>query len=296
MNRVFCEIRGIGNQKDFSLRIQQIQQDSREDFCAFEDLRIVHILSGSCQWNIEGNSYNVSRGDIVILNPTEKRAHTSIGSEEDFVQEVLSFSPAFAYPCIQCLQVFYKRPPEFHHVLSPTLSGNEGVFKDFSQISAESRTERPWREVAIRGKFLSLLSNLARAYHLPQTSFGTSLTLFETVCNTITYIGQHLKEDLSVPVLAEHSGLSVSHFSRSFSELWGLSPAEYIRIRRVRTALEMIADRQVNVLDAAYACGFTSSAGFYKAVHAVTGLSPVKAASLYSSIHSPASPNTTIIG
>ena len=77
----------------------------------------------------------------------------------------------------------------------------------------------------------------------------------------------------SLGELAEHAGLSVYHFHKTFKAITGLTPKEYAeanRSKRVRASLE----RSDTVTEAIYDAGFSSSGRFYESSNAVLGMTP----------------------
>ena len=53
-----------------------------------------------------------------------------------------------------------------------------------------------------------------------------------------------------------------------------VSPWEYITIKRVEKAIELLRTTNLTKLDIAQRCGFSSSSNFYKAFSKVTGKTP----------------------
>jgi len=81
------------------------------------------------------------------------------------------------------------------------------------------------------------------------------------------------EETPSLDELAEHAGLSVYHFHRTFKAITGLTPKEYAeanRSNRVRASLE----KSDTVTEAIYDAGFNSSGRFYETSNAVLGMTP----------------------
>ena len=77
-----------------------------------------------------------------------------------------------------------------------------------------------------------------------------------TIEKVSAYIDCHLKDQLSVELLARHVGLSAVHFSRLFKQTEGIAPARYIAKRRVEKALELLGSGEFRVAEAACEVGF----------------------------------------
>src|SRR5215468_1082846 len=80
-------------------------------------------------------------------------------------------------------------------------------------------------------------------------------------------------ETPSLDRMAEHAGLSVYHFHRTFKAITGVTPKDYAeanRSNRVRASLE----KSDTVTEAIYDAGFNSSGRFYETSNAVLGMTP----------------------
>ena len=65
-----------------------------------------------------------------------------------------------------------------------------------------------------------------------------------------------------------------NYFSAVFKKFNGVSPWDYITIKRVEKTVEMLKTTDLTKLEIAERCGFTSSSNFYKAFYHITGKSP----------------------
>jgi transcriptional regulator GlxA family with amidase domain len=72
------------------------------------------------------------------------------------------------------------------------------------------------------------------------------------------WISKHLAEDLSLPVLASHAGMSERSFSRHYAESTGLTPARAVERLRVEGARRLLSDTRLPVKRISQRCGFGS--------------------------------------
>ena len=91
-------------------------------------------------------------------------------------------------------------------------------------------------------------------------------------------IDQHLREPISLHMLAQAAGYSPWHSARLFKEMTGKTPFDYIRSLRLSKAAIKLRDEQIRVVDVAFDFVFESHEGFTRAFSRQFGLSP----SLYS--------------
>ncbi len=105
------------------------------------------------------------------------------------------------------------------------------------------------------------------------------LEILRSLFNPVEYqfkevIHTHLLENLSVEEFAVLTDMSVSTFKRKFNEVFGESPARYIRTKRLEKAAEMLRLPHLRISDVCYDCGFNDVTHFSKAFSAHFGTSP----------------------
>ena len=100
------------------------------------------------------------------------------------------------------------------------------------------------------------------------------LSLTRQICQLI---GRHLTEiadeKLSLRWLANETGYSEDHLSRSFKKILGISPMEYYDNRRTIAFKENVKAGET-VSEAAYGAGFGSASRLYEKAHARLGMTP----------------------
>ena len=95
------------------------------------------------------------------------------------------------------------------------------------------------------------------------------------IMQSLDYIEQNLKTDVTADEMASIAGYSVFHYYRLFSQQVGLPIAAYITKRRLDHALEEISNGRIAV-EVVMEYGFDTYAGFYKAFIRIYGCSPKK--------------------
>ncbi|MGZ9583335.1 helix-turn-helix domain-containing protein [Paenibacillus marinisediminis] len=96
------------------------------------------------------------------------------------------------------------------------------------------------------------------------------------------YIHTHLKETITLKMLARAANYSPWHSARIFKELTGKAPFDYIRALRLSHAAMMLQEREARIVDVAFDFVFGSHEGFTRAFSKQFGVSP-----LYYSKHTP---------
>ena len=92
-----------------------------------------------------------------------------------------------------------------------------------------------------------------------QFSAALSLQAAEDRFGTLhDWIGGHLADDLSLPVLARRAAMSERSFSRHYAEATGLTPARAVERLRVEAARRLLSESHLPVKRISRRCGFGS--------------------------------------
>ena len=100
------------------------------------------------------------------------------------------------------------------------------------------------------------------------------MVAWEAIQEIILYIEDNLSNDLDVETLAQKVYLSPYYFQRLFSRLVKKNVAEYIQLRRLAKAANLLKESDDNILDIAIACGFQSHSHFTKVFKNVYTITP----------------------
>ncbi|MBD2869191.1 AraC family transcriptional regulator [Paenibacillus arenilitoris] len=92
------------------------------------------------------------------------------------------------------------------------------------------------------------------------------------LAKALDHIEKHLDEPLSVERLAQASGWTHEHFSRSFVKHLGRTPREAIIHKRIERACQMLLHEERSVKEVAYAVGFADENYFSRVFKSVKGM------------------------
>ena len=88
------------------------------------------------------------------------------------------------------------------------------------------------------------------------------------------YIGSHIREKLSVPVLAQKVGVSSSYLTALFHKNLQISPGEYIRRIKLQESKQMIRENSMNFTEIAEALQYSTVHHFSRQFKEKFGLTP----------------------
>lgn len=96
----------------------------------------------------------------------------------------------------------------------------------------------------------------------------------EAIKEAVSYIENHITEDITMYDVASHVNISPFYFNKGFSILCGYSMAEYIRNRRLALAGEELIGSDITVIELAMKYGYDSPDSFTKAFSRFHGCTP----------------------
>jgi len=92
--------------------------------------------------------------------------------------------------------------------------------------------------------------------------------------STLTFLHCNIHRKLSLAEIAEHAGLSVSHFSFLFKEKTGYSPIDYFIHVKMQRACAMLSVENKTIYEIAYEIGYEDPYYFSRIFKKVIGVSP----------------------
>ena len=96
----------------------------------------------------------------------------------------------------------------------------------------------------------------------------------EHIARAVDFIEENLCEDIDLAAYADAAGYSVYHFVRVFKEVIRLTPADYLRKRRLSEIAKRMHAGGESLADMAFRYGFNSKENFTRAFKSEHGIAP----------------------
>ncbi|MBR6747838.1 MAG: helix-turn-helix transcriptional regulator [Clostridia bacterium] len=239
---------------------------------AYPRAQIAYVEKGYANWRIGEQLYHIREGDLLILSEVDYRQFDPLKPGVTLTLLLLQVLPprAFSQDCT----LFYLRPKVFSNLLDPdnphTVSARNLMLELSTLLFKSDLAELD--EACASAIFSLMLVHLRylmeSGQSIPDQSHYTMLL------DCYRHVAANYTGDLSVSSIAAALYCSPEHLSRTFHRLSGMRLSDYIRRVRVQAVLRMLEQDGCGILDAAFACGFRSASGFYKAFHSETGMRP----------------------
>ena len=240
-------------------------------------IEIVYILSGKMTQIIDGQSYNVSRGDLLFMN--YGCTHSFLASEVPdtsyvnilFSPETISESitPSNALSLLALTSFNALNSDGGYGILTFTGEERRCLENIVLSMHAEFKgKDQGWEDV-VKNYFNILLTYMLRK--------SNNLGIEEVDGSwreLLKYIEENLETKLSLAGLAQKCFYNPSYFSRMFKEKFGMPLMEYITYKRLDKAAELLTSSTLSVDDICRNVGFSDRSGFYHAFSRRFGIAP----------------------
>lgn len=223
-----------------------------------------HIMEGCGHYVINGVTYVVQTGDLVVLAPND--VHCAFGTEHMII-EVITFDSIL-------LANEYRNDPVLAAHLMAGLSMSAKVVgctkpradelrQIFLCITQEYREQMELCHTLIRAHLVRFIALLYRSFRKPPIHYNsTSYRDREIIRKATLYMDNHLGENITLKTISNLGHLSPSRFSHIFRENVGISPRDYLLQQRVSAAIHWLITSDDSIASIATACGFRNLSNF----------------------------------
>lgn len=229
---------------------------------------------------IENRIYSMSPGSVCIIPPNQMHNSKNAAFPDSLKPhgcEYLYLDPSLL------LSDFFTETYSFHAVfnqINRTLSyivsplENPLLCRLLFLILNEMRCSPPNLHSMVKGLTLAFWIELIRMLELPSVSCLAKRRELTEVYPAMAYIREHYAQPISIELLADVCGMSVSAFRQNFKKRVGILPNHYIDNIRLSKSLNLLTSTELGILDVALACGFNSLSNFNSHFTAKYGVTP----------------------
>lgn len=214
-------------------------------------IEILGVIKGHLDIILNGEAHRLHAGEIAVIPSFHVHTFHCSEDNEDYVLTI-------SHSMLQQFNNHYSNDFDFFLPKGPY---TERLFEVFDIIERFWEDSNHFIRYGLLNFFLGLL---AKAY--PPTRKSDQKSFF--FASVLSYIDEHLFEDLSLETLAAHFGYSKNYFSAMFNRVMGIHLKDYVNRQRLQKARERLerSDRRETVLKIASDCGFNSLNTFYRAL------------------------------
>ncbi len=244
------------------------------------DFEFSYVVSGQGVYTLRDGACTMSAGDVFLFGANQVHCITDAEKTDPMVlfnvqfESRLIWSPLSNMLNEQYLQLFNGKCER----LDPEVSSTRRIALKMRQIMAENAEKNVGYQLMIKACLYEIIGELVRGCGvcLPDATDGARRERLRCMDRAMTYINEHLDQPLALEEIAGHAGFSRTYFSTVFGELNGLTPWEYITIRRIERSCELLKSTDLSVIEVAERCGYSNLSNFNRMFLRMAGTSPSK--------------------
>ena len=222
---------------------------------------LTYVDQGELHSVADGQDILLKAGDIAIFGPNQwHMQYADVGVAPRFVTISFDMDGADIAPL---LNRKFTAPQQATSLIQQMLQEQERM-DDFSTDM-------------IIAHLTTLLLLLLRQADSPAIKLRSSNAVHsenEIIRRAQQYIGNHIREKLSVPILAQKVGVSPSYLTALFHKNLQISPGEYIRRIKLQESKQMIRENSMNFTEIAQALQYSTVHHFSRQFKKKFGLTP----------------------
>lgn len=225
------------------------------------NFEVFYFISGDISYMVEGKIYNPKPSSIILLRPNIVHG-VKTHSEDDYIRYAFHFREDFI-------------SEECRELLLAPFYGNSIYFEDMMLdavfdrvISAKKLPDEKLMYFALKCRLEALLTEIFPLANVQGQDPHDTLAF-----KISNYINSHLRENLSLDIIANEFYISKSQLGRIFNDNLGTTVANYISLKRCTMAKELI-QRGSSATLASIECGFNDYSTFFRSYKKFIGENP----------------------
>lgn len=232
-----------------------------------EEIEMTLVISGESNCVINGTSYKIKSGDLVIITRYQTHSYyhnseidtLSFIFQKSFSEKLYNFfnNHTFLPPVINIIHDFNRLQPIFDALefeLSTETSDNL-IYKSFAQIVIK--------------KIIDIINKSS------STNSETTVTAKSDFLNAAQqYCIENYEKNITVYDIARYVGVHPNYLSSAFKKHFGITIIQYLNICRLKHATNLINNKSLPMTEISFASGFQSIRTFNRIFKKEMGCTP----------------------
>lgn len=244
-----------------------------------EEMEVIRVQAGRGLVFIDGNRLEVSKGDILIVNPyllhSVARLENESMSIESVVFNLRMLESSVADVCtVKFLAPLVNRT----HLCKRIIRRGEphyGVFNDnMTTLLMACNDRQEGYELAVKANLMWLFYHLYNKGMVRRKTVEDEEKYSDVLKTALDYIQNNISRALTVGDIAEACGYSETYMMKLFKRMTGNTCVEYVNSYRLKESAERLLNTNEKVQDVAYAYGFNNISYFNLQFKRAYGMTP----------------------
>lgn len=261
-----------------------------EQYCGImhkhDFIEIAYVISGKGIHIVGNYEYEVSKGDLFVINYDMKHGFFADNNNEDSpVVYNCAFMPEFLDASLFDSKHFENITSSFlfeslfpdDYKPAPDLHLKDAAFHEIGSIFSKMYSEYKFKQKGyldiIRAYLIELIIKIFR-YKDREDTKNHSIKNKQLVDSAIKYLKENYNSDIKLEDMAMRSFVSKNYFSKLFKETTGINFSDFVQKLRIDGACNLLKTTDMNVTDIAYEVGFNDIKFFYEVFKKITSKTP----------------------
>lgn len=239
-------------------------------------LEIIIPLENYYIVDINDQHFHLKPDEILLIPSGELHTLTSpdTGSRFIFMFDISILSNIKSFSSIQSLLV---QPIHLTHNTHPAIY--DDIYSLLMNMQVEFFQEREYSELTIYSLLIELFVKLGYDYLYGQELFPSvrlpkQKEYIRKFQQLLAYIDEHYMEELDLDKLSASIGFSKFHFLRLFKQYMGATLGDYVTLRRIKAAEQLLCNQSIPIAEVATLSGFSSISTFNRLFKQYKNCSP----------------------
>lgn len=245
----------------FSLHTDYMVPTPRHYVHKHREIELLMAVSGKGQVIADLKTISLCGSEIAVIHPN--KVHYVV-SESVFTYYCLIIDSDFLVDCgIDPSSLCFE-----DHIISKELT------EKMHRLQQEWSENKDYRNLLLRALLLDLVVHLCRHHLIRETMAEKEGPTLRKIKQSINFIKNHFRRDLTLDEIAAEAGLSKYHFCREFKKATDLTPIEFINRTRCEYAKNLLESQKYSVTEISEMCGFRTASHFSKTFRGFFGVYP----------------------
>ncbi|MBU7592664.1 AraC family transcriptional regulator [Metabacillus halosaccharovorans] len=240
---------------------------------------IVYVYGGKGTFFIDYSFIDMEKGDFFVI-PANTIHYSIPNSESPITSSVIFFNPLLianqsSRDTFSYLQIFDESSRLNNYRYSLNNEQQKQLETLIDNIESEFTQKKSGYNQAAVLQLQLILLHINRSIIHQHSSYTTSQKFIPMWLRMILeYIEDHFSEKITLSFLAEYGNISSAHLSRVFKQMTGLNVSEYIKMKKILKAKQLLLKTEENVSSIADQCGFESMPYFHRTFKKMMDMTP----------------------
>ncbi len=233
------------------------------------------FISGDVTYLIEGKTYTLNPGDIILINSTELHQPIINNNEIPYERIVLWLDKNFinnlstaTTDLARCFE-----DPARVNVIRASIETQQNIKLILTKLLALENYSGIGSDLLYKAYIVEILVHLNMLLFQNGVKLSIDIKKSNLIDEIIQYINNHIEEDISIDELSEQFYLSKYHLIREFKKHSGTTIHKFIVQKKLILAKELILSG-IPIINVYEQCGFGDYSNFFRAFKNEYGMTP----------------------